>query len=161
MNGRATAAAAAAVALALIAQPSVAAVTDVDDSSISLQAPKTAKPGKKFEVSADITFDHADIPPYAYLAAGVWQHQGDDRCPKAVPMDSSGEDKPGWNELYQGTWYPEDDADYSYGWRTFVKRTSGTYRWCGYVYTIQSDGTMFGEAYRPVARAQAKTTVKN
>lgn len=94
MNRRATAAAAA-VALAILAPSSVAALTEVDGSSIGVQAPKTAKPDKKFEFTVTMAFDDADIPPNGYLAAGVWQHRGDDSCLKAVPMKSSGADKSG------------------------------------------------------------------
>lgn len=160
MNRRATAALLAA-ALVLLASSSVAAVTEVDGSSISLHAQKTAKPGKKFDVSVSMAFDSADIPPYGYLKAGAWQHSGGDPCPIAVPLKSSGENKSGWKRIYGYDYYPSLDGDfYHLGWDAHLKRKTGTYRWCGYMYTVESDGSMWGQAYATVARDQAKTIVK-
>jgi hypothetical protein len=164
MNRRATAAAAVAAALVVLAPSSVAAVTEVDGSSINIHAPKTAKPGKKFDFTVNMAFDAADVPAYGYLKAGEWQHRGDDACPKAVPMKSSGEDKSGWKNIDTYDYYPDVDGDnYLLQWDTHLKRKAGTYRWCGYVYTIQSDGAMPvpGQIYTTVDRDQAKTIVKN
>lgn len=77
-------------------------------------------------------------------------------------MDSSGEEKPGWKNIYGYDYYPEIDGDdYLLEWDTHLKRKTGTYRWCGYVHTVESDGTLWGQAYHPVARDQAKTVVKD
>lgn len=161
MNRRATAVASAA-ALALLVPSSVAAVAEVDGSSISLHAQKTAKSGKKFDFNVNMAFDAADIPPYGYLKPGVWQHRGDAPCPKAVPMKSSGADRSGWKNIYGYDYYPSIDGDnYRLGWDTHLKRKAGSYRWCGYMYTIASDGTMWGQAYTTVARDQARTIVKD
>lgn len=154
MKRRAIAAAAAAVAMVLLAPSSVAAVTD---SSISVQAPKTVKPGKTFKVIADVTFDpRLYNPPYTYLAAGVWQHRGDDPCLKAVPVD-----RRGWKLRLDHDYDPDiDDPDNLLELSASLKLTkTGTYRWCGYVYTIEGD-ILSGETYHPVARAQAKTSVR-
>jgi hypothetical protein len=151
---RATAAAAAAAAMVLIAPSSVAAVTE---SSISVKAPKTVKPGKTFTLIADVTFDSRLYnPPYTYLAAGVWRHRGDDPCLKAVPVD-----RPGWKLLLDHDYDPAvDDPDSLLELSTSLKlQKTGTYRWCGYVYTIEGD-ILSGETYHPVARGQAKTSVR-
>lgn len=162
MNTRVVAAAA---ALVLLAPPSLAAaaeVAEVDGSSIGLHAPKTAKPGKKFDLVVTMAFDAADIPPYGYLIAGAWQHRGDDACPKAVPLKSSGEVRSGWKNLYEYDYDPDWDGDqYELEWDTHLTRKPGTYRWCGYAYTSVSDGSMWGQAYATVARVQAKTIVRN
>jgi hypothetical protein len=159
MNRRASPVAAV-LALVILAPSSVAALAQADGSSIGVQAPKTAKADKKFEFTVTMGFDDADVPAYGYLAAGVWQHRGDDSCLKGVPMKSSGADKSGWKKIYGYDYYPDEDgADYLIEWATHLKRRSGTYRWCGYVYTIESDGTLFGSTYTPVARDQAKTVV--
>lgn len=152
-----------AVAVLALLQPMAAsAVTDVDGSTIGLHAPKTAKPGKTFWLSADIAFDSAeDSPPTTYLSAGVWQHRGDAPCRKAVPMDELGQDLAGWVELYQTTWFPEDDADEAYTWDQPLRRKVGTYRWCGYVYTTDEvfSGGAYHATFHVLDRAQARTQV--
>lgn len=155
MTRRALAAAAATAAMVLFAPSSAVAVTD---SSISVQAPKTVKPGRAFTVSAVATFDsRLHTPPSAYLKAGVWQHRGDDPCLKAVPVDRAG-----WKELIHYDFYPEgdasDDSPLELSASVQLKRT-GTYRWCGYVYTVESDSDL-SETYHPVVRAQARTSVR-
>ena len=155
MTRRALAAAAAAAAMVLVASSSAAAVTD---SSISVHAPRTIKPGKTIRLSAVVTFDaRLHTPPSTYLKAGVWQHRGDAPCLKAVPVDRSG-----WKLLLHHDFYPEgddsDDNPLELSKSVKLKRT-GTYRWCGYVYTVESD-MYLSETYHPVVRAQAMTTVK-
>lgn len=164
MNRRATAAAAVAAALVVLAPSSVAAVTEVDGSSISIKAPKTAKPAKKFDFTVNMAFDAADIPSWGYLVAGVWQHRGDDACPKAVPLKSSGADKSGWKNIYRYDYDADNDGDgYLLEWDSQLKRKAGTYRWCGYMYTLESDGAMPvpGYIYTTVDRDQATTVVKD
>lgn len=155
MNRRATTAAAVAAAIVLLAPSSAVAVVD---NSIGLHAPKTAKPDKKFTLTAVATFDsRVHSPPYAYLKAGVWQHRGDDDCLKAVPVDRSG-----WKLLIHYDFYPAGDGsdDYPVEFTKTLKRKAGTYRWCGYVYTIEYDS--FGNAsYHAKARDQAKTSVRD
>ncbi len=141
--------------MVLLAPSSAAAVTD---SSISIHAPKTVKPGKMFELAAVATFDaRLHNPPYAYLKAGVWQHRGTDACLKAVPVDRSG-----WKLLIHYDFYPEgdesDDNPLELSTSLKLKRT-GTYRWCGYVYTVEPD-MYLTETYHPYARAQGTTSVR-
>jgi hypothetical protein len=155
MTRRAFAAAAAAAAMVLLATSSAAAVTD---SSMSVQAPKTVKPGKTIALTAVVIFDaRLHNPPYTYLKAGVWQHRGDDRCLKAVPVDRAG-----WKELIHHDFYPDvdssDGSPLELSASVRLKKT-GTYRWCGYIYTVESDSYL-SETYHPVVRAQARTSVR-
>ena len=140
--------------MTLLAPSSAAAVTD---NWIGVAAPKTVKPDKSFKLVAVATFDsRVHDPPYAYLKAGVWQHRGDDSCLKAVPVDRSG-----WKLLIHYDFYPEgdDSDDYPVEFTKSLKRKAGTYRWCGYVYTIEYDSSG-NVSYHPKARAQAKTIVE-
>lgn len=127
---------------------------------ISVNAARSAKTGKPFTLKAAASFDpRRYAPPRRYLAAGVWRHRGDDRCPRSIPID-----RRGWTQVGREDFYPRgglaDELSIQFLDTKVTLRAAGAHRHCGYVYEIRYSGSSSKPDYGVLAKSSALTIVR-